>query len=130
MRMLKRKCIKYDLHSKYFMQLHEKTFLGSSVLSVCSSRGCSLWPGMGRGGIQFCTLNSDMKPVLVLFCQEQNAVCVTYMPQVPTAGKPWLHLFHCPLGFHGSLLLAATTLVTSCCSSPASHIQHFEVLND
>lgn len=89
-----------------------KPFWGAQLLSVCSSRGCSPWPGMGRGGIQF-THRIHMKPVLVL-SQEQNAVCVTYTPQVPAAGKARLHLFRCPWVF----------MEVSCLEPPRSLTAH------
>lgn len=87
-----------------------EAFWGAQLLSVCNPMGCSPWPGMGRVGIQFCTPNSDMKPVLVL-SQEKNAVYVSKAAQVPAVSNArlHLHLFQCPLGFRGSLLLAATT---------------------
>lgn len=73
-------------------------FWGARFPSVCSSQGCSSWPGMGRGGIRFCAPNADMKPVLVL-SQEQNAVCVSCIPRVPAVSKAQLHLCHCPRVF-------------------------------
>lgn len=83
-------------------------FWGARLLSVCSSRGCSPWPGMGRRGIQFCTPNSDMKPVLVL-SQEQNSLC--YLHTTGTcSGQSLAASLPLSLGFHGSLLLAATML--------------------
>lgn len=89
--MLKRKCIKCDLHSKYFMQLNEKAFFGSSAPFSLQFEG------------MFSTARDGKRRNSVLCTKSRHETCFCS----ELGGKHGLCYFH-TTGTHSGQRLAAS----------------------